>query len=269
MKIYLLSLFTVMLVGCCTKAEPLPAPLTDAKGNTADPFAGGKEGSGLAQMYRLINSAAVDKSIKPREFGSFAVGTIGDKKTWQAFAAKAGLPKASGVDWDTHLVLYVILKKNTNRVGFHKWIEPKKGTGELVFEWSLIEPYYPDRYPALVHVVKRADLKSVQFSFRTNGGERLQKLGTIDLKQSPVKEASTMPAPLFSPHDVSWDKTEVRGGLRYVKGEAKPFTGRVILRTSGHGNELGRLVVKTYVNGKEQDSKVLIMIGKQAPAPNR
>ena len=222
-----------------------------------------------ASRSGLINSAAVDKSIKPEEFGNFAVGTIGDQKTWQGFATKAGLPKASGVDWGKQLVLYIILKKNTNRVGFHKWIEPKKGTGELVFDWSLIEPYYPDRYPALVHVVKRADLQSVQFSFRTNGGERLQKLGTINLKPSPVKETSTRPAPLFSPDDVSADKMELRGGLWYVKGEAKPFTGRVTLWTPGHGNEIARQVVKTYVNGKEQGSKVFRIIGKQAPRPRR
>ena len=242
---------------------------TVAKGKSAVSLAGGEKVANLAKLSRLINSAAVDKSIKAKEFGSFAVGTIGDKNTWQAFAAKAGLSKASGVDWDKHLVLYVILKKNTNRVGFHKWIEPKKGTGELVFEWSLIEPYYPDRYPALLHVVKRVDLKSVQFSFRTNGGGRLQKLGTINMKQSPVKEASTMPASLFSLHDGSGDKIELRGGLWYVKGEAKLFTGRVTLWTPGQGNEIGRQVVKTYVNGKEQGSKVFPIIGKQAPRPNR
>ena len=253
---------SVMLFSCATYP-------TVAKDKPAASSAKGKEGAALARLSRLINSAAVDKSIKAEEFGSFAVGTIGDKKTWQAFAAKAGLPKDGGVDWDTRLVVYVILKKNTNRVGFHKWIGPKKGTGELVFEWSLIEPYYQDRYPALVHVVKRADLKSVQFSFRTNGGGRLQMLGAINLKQSPVKEASTMPPSLFSPHDGSGDKMELRGGLWYVKGEAKPFTGRVTLWAPGHGNEIARQVVKTYVNGKEQGSKVFPIIGKQAPRPNR
>ena len=220
----------------------------------------------------LINSAAVDKSIKPKEFGSFAVGTIGDQKTWQAFATKAGLPKNVSVDWERQVVLYVILKVNSNSISFSKWIEPKKGTGELVFNWSLIEPDHGDRYPALVHVVKRANLQSVQFSYRTDVGEveeRLQKLGTINLKPAPVKKASIRPAPLFSPDDVSADKMELCGGLWYVKGEAKPFTGRVTLWTPGHGNEIARKVVKTYVNGKEQGSKVFRIIGKQAPRPRR
>jgi len=69
--------------------------------------------------------------------------------------------------------------------------------------------------------------------------------------------------------DVSADKMELRGGLWYVKGEAKPFTGKVTLWTPGRGNEIARQVVKTYVNGKEQGSKVHILIGKRAPIPNR
>jgi hypothetical protein len=69
--------------------------------------------------------------------------------------------------------------------------------------------------------------------------------------------------------DVSADKMELRGGLWYVKGEAKPFTGKATLWTSGHGNEIARQIVKTYVNGKEQGSKVHILIGKRAPRPNR
>ena len=69
--------------------------------------------------------------------------------------------------------------------------------------------------------------------------------------------------------DVSADKMELRGGLWYVKGEAKPFTGKATLWAPGHGNEIARQVVKTYVKGKEQGSKVHILIGKRAPRPNR
>jgi len=69
--------------------------------------------------------------------------------------------------------------------------------------------------------------------------------------------------------DVPADKMELRGGLWYVKGETKPFTGKTTLWTPGHGNELARQVVKTYVNGKEQENKVHILIGKRAPRPNR
>ena len=74
---------------------------------------------------------------------------------------------------------------------------------------------------------------------------------------------------LGATHEVSGDKMELRGGLWYVKGEAKPFSGKVTLWAPGHGNEIARQVVKTYVNGKEQGSKVHILIGKRAPRPNR
>ena len=68
---------------------------------------------------------------------------------------------------------------------------------------------------------------------------------------------------------VAAEKMELRGGLWYVKGEVRPFTGKATLWTPGHGNELARQVVKTYVNGKEQGSKVHILIGKRATRPNR
>ena len=128
MKIYLLSLFTVMLAGCCTKAEPLSASLKDVKDKPTTSSAGGKNVATLAERSDLINSAV---------------------------------------------------------------------------------------------------------------------------------------------NDVSADKIELRGGLWYVKGETKPFTGKTTLWAPGHGNELARQVVKTYVNGKEQGSKVHILIGKRAPRPNR
>ena len=150
----------------------------------------------LAERSVLIHRAAVDKYINPKEFSAgllsgtkFAAGMIGDQKMWQTFATKAGtktgLPMDSGVDWERQVVLYVVLKVNSNGINFRKWIEPEKGVGELVFNWSGIEPYYGDRYPALLHVVERADLESVQFSYRTDRGrvgERPRKLGTIDLE---------------------------------------------------------------------------------------
>ena len=74
---------------------------------------------------------------------------------------------------------------------------------------------------------------------------------------------------LRATHEVSGDKMELRGGLWYVKGQAKPFSGKVSRRIPAHGNEIARFLITTYVNGKKQDSKVDILIGKQAPRPNR
>ena len=55
--------------------------------------------------------------------------------------------------------------------------------------------------------------------------------------------------------EVTGAQTEMRGGLCYVKGETKPFTGREISYTSGLKpiNKRGIKVTTTYLDGKEQD----------------
>ena len=67
--------------------------------------------------------------------------------------------------------------------------------------------------------------------------------------------------------EVSGAQTEMRGGLCYVKGETKPFTGREISRTSGLKpiNKRGMKVVTTYLNGKEQDMVFHAPWGKVTP----
>jgi len=67
--------------------------------------------------------------------------------------------------------------------------------------------------------------------------------------------------------EVSGAQTEMRGGLCYVKGETKPFTGREISRTSGLKpiNKRGIKVVTTYLNGKEQDMVFHAPWGKVTP----
>ena len=67
--------------------------------------------------------------------------------------------------------------------------------------------------------------------------------------------------------EVSGAQTEMRGGLCYVKGETKPFTGRGISRTSGLKpiNKRGIKVVTTYLNGKEQDMVFHAPWGKVTP----
>ena len=67
--------------------------------------------------------------------------------------------------------------------------------------------------------------------------------------------------------EVSGAQTEMRGGLCYVKGETKPFTGREISYTSGLKpiNKRGMKVVTTYLNGKEQDMVFHAPWGKFRP----
>ncbi len=75
--------------------------------------------------------------------------------------------------------------------------------------------------------------------------------GWVQLEQPPVYK-TTKPG---ATREVSGDKMELRGGLWYVKGETKPFTGRAISYTSGLKpiNKRGIKVVTTYLNGKEQN----------------
>ena len=55
--------------------------------------------------------------------------------------------------------------------------------------------------------------------------------------------------------EVTGAQTEMHGGLCYLKGETKPFTGREISYTSGLKpiNKRGIKVTTTYLDGKEQD----------------
>ena len=67
--------------------------------------------------------------------------------------------------------------------------------------------------------------------------------------------------------EVAAAQTEMRGGLCYVKGETKPFTGREISYTSGLKpiNKRGMKVVTTYLDGKEQDMVFHAPWGKFRP----
>ena len=78
-------------------------------------------------------------------------------------------------------------------------------------------------------------------------------VGCAQLKQvSP--NTGTMPS---EHRTVSGDKMEFRRGLRYVKGESKPFTGKVIDYSSGLKPTIYRLkMVSTYMDGKEYGTPI-------------
>ena len=78
-------------------------------------------------------------------------------------------------------------------------------------------------------------------------------VGCAQLKQvSP--NTGTMPS---EHRTVSGDKMEIRRGLRYVKGESKPFTGKVIDYSSGLKPTIYRLKrVSTYMDGKEYGTPI-------------
>ena len=131
----------------------------------------------------LIHDKAVDKLAKPisKKSGSstFALSVFTDAKAFQAFTDAAGLKKLPfEVDFDKQAVVVAVLKEHTNRLRFKSW-NVKDGTGELVFFWDGIEPFYKDRYPAVLYRVDRKGLDRV--AIRVNGSDKT--LGEIDLKK--------------------------------------------------------------------------------------
>ena len=78
-------------------------------------------------------------------------------------------------------------------------------------------------------------------------------MGCIQLEQTLVNKA-TVPR---ETHGVSGDEMESRKGLRYVKGESKPFTGTVIDYSSGLKPTFDRLKRETtYLDCKEHGTTV-------------
>jgi hypothetical protein len=107
----------------------------------------------------------LSKRTEPKAGGStFAVGVIADAKEWHNFSVTAGV-KTPAIDFDRYAVVYVILKENTNALRFQNWSVAGDGTGLLRFRWSLIQPYYSGRYPAVLYQVDRAGLKKVAVQF--------------------------------------------------------------------------------------------------------
>jgi hypothetical protein len=64
------------------------------------------------------------------------------------------------VDWDKEAVAVVVLKEHTYRLLLKEWTA-KDNIGELVFYWDGIEPYYGDRFPALMYRFGKKGLKKV------------------------------------------------------------------------------------------------------------
>ena len=78
-------------------------------------------------------------------------------------------------------------------------------------------------------------------------------MGCIQLEQTLVNKATV----LRETRGVSGDEMEFRKGLRYVKGESKPFTGTVTEYSSGLKPTFDRLKrVTPYVDGKVNGSAI-------------
>jgi hypothetical protein len=124
----------------------------------------------------LIMHKSVDKLPKPTEVtmngSKFAIGVIKDAKEYEAFAAAAGLPKAD-VKWGDEGIAYVILKEHTNRLRFGSIGYTRNFGCEVKFEWDGIEPFYKDRYPAMLCTVNMRSLEWISFE---QGGKEFTRI---------------------------------------------------------------------------------------------
>jgi hypothetical protein len=139
----------------------------------------------------LVLDRSVDKLVKPVTAkagnSAFALAVLTDAKAFQVFADAAGLKagQLGEIDWTRHAVVVVVLKEHTNRLRLKEW-SAKDGTGELVFFWDGIEPFYQDRFPALLHKVDRQDLKKVIVKFDHGDGKAIT-LGAVELTAAGAK----------------------------------------------------------------------------------
>jgi hypothetical protein len=113
----------------------------------------------------LISDKSIDKLVKPTDKrvnnSPFALSIISDAKAFQAFTDAARLKNSPfDVDWDKQAVVVVVLKEHTYRLRFKQWTA-KDNIGELTCYWDGIEPFYHDRFPALMYRFDKNELKKV------------------------------------------------------------------------------------------------------------
>jgi hypothetical protein len=114
-----------------------------------------------AATYSGLIRQGAAKMLTPVAKGEYAVGLISDADTFARFATAAGLTQKMDIDWQKQAVVCVVLQLNTNRLTFRQWNGPKDGVGELIIQWSGIEPLWGGRFLAVLHRVDKKDLKKV------------------------------------------------------------------------------------------------------------
>jgi len=135
----------------------------------------------------LIEDKALPKLEKPASATpfrgtTFSYGVFSSQKTWSAFSKRAGKPvEKREVDWNTQVVVYVVLQKHSNKLSFQKWEQKSDKTGELLFQWVPIKPFYANSVPAVFHSVSKKDLDKIVIKFSGLGAQK-GAIGSIKLK---------------------------------------------------------------------------------------
>ena len=79
--------------------------------------------------------AILEDRVETAVFAStFAAGIIADAQTYSDFGESAGhdFPVTAEIDWQSDLVVYVILEENTNWLTLDSWRPPVDGVASLV-----------------------------------------------------------------------------------------------------------------------------------------
>ena len=209
----------------------------------------------------LINEKATDQLIQPVEKKSgltvYLCGIIAGPKEFQALSKAAGLKELMlDVDWKKHVVVYVILRFNSNAIYFEQWIPPKDGVGELVVEYSGIQPNWGNAYPAVLFRVERKDLRKVNVAITWPGAQKRVPLAELDATALDEYIRKTI-------------AVECRGKL--IRGQSFYLDdGRLVsdfLKVRDH--EYGLILPAEYYKDKEAEKKMESLKGKSVLVTGR
>lgn len=159
-----LSALLFALSSACSRA---PHQITEAAPVAASSGAApvAQHRSGLIKLGALARLPKTDTfAATPGYPGKgFHMGTIGDAATLDAVIKAGGWKGFGPIDWGRQRVVYLILDAQTNALEFKSFkVDGSRGT--LTVEWSGIEPFYVDATPAVVAVVSRDAIGSIDFA---------------------------------------------------------------------------------------------------------
>ena len=94
----------------------------------------------------------------------FHFGAFRDAEAYKKFSAATKTAPFSNVDWEKQMVVFAVLDAQTNSLDFLYWTVDAKNVATLQFDWIGIEPYYVDATPAVMALVDRASVKTIEFA---------------------------------------------------------------------------------------------------------
>ena len=134
-----------------------------------------KSFAGLVSLdaARSLPKGTTTLDVRGYPGSKFHYGAFDSQKKWDAFAKHFVAKGKVNIDWNKQAIAFVVLDAQTNALGNVKFAK-RKQTGVISFEWDGIEPYYLNSTPAVLMVIDRAGLKTLEFRHH-------KLLGTVTL----------------------------------------------------------------------------------------